>query len=113
MQAAGLALEKAGDWPAALAWYQRALAADVLCEPTYRALMRTHLALNERAEAIRVYRRCRDLLASVLGIEPNAATRAMYDAALAPMAAAPGRTGLRDTQGTHPSDGTRGFKATS
>lgn len=113
VQAAGLALEKTGDWPAALAWYQRALAADVLCEPTYRALMRTHLALNERAEAIRVYRRCRDLLASVLGIEPNAATRAMYDAALAPMAAAPGRTGLRDTQGTHPSDGTRGFKATS
>ena len=84
VQAAGQALEQAGDWPAALAWYQRALAADVLCEPTYRALMRSHLAQGERAEAIRVYRRCRELLASVLNTEPNAATRALHEAALAP-----------------------------
>lgn len=78
VQAAGLALEQAGDWPAALAWYQRALAADVLCEPHHRALMRAHLALGEQAEALRVYRRCRDLLASVLGTTPNAATQALY-----------------------------------
>ena len=67
---------------AALAWYQRALAADVLCEPHHRALMRAHLALGEQAEALRVYRRCRDLLASVLDTVPNAATQALYDQAL-------------------------------
>lgn len=86
VQAVGQRLEAAGDWPAALAWHQRALAADVLSEPTYRALMRIHLALGERAEAIRLYRRCRELLADVLGTEPSAATRALYDAALGPAA---------------------------
>ena len=40
--------------------------------------MRAHLALGEQAEALRVYRRCRDLLASVLGTTPNAATQALY-----------------------------------
>ncbi len=77
----GAALEARRDWPAAIALYERALAHDVLAEPIYRALMRAHLQLGERAEAVRAYRRCRELLSSTLGAEPSEATRALYDAA--------------------------------
>ncbi|HEX5686154.1 MAG TPA: BTAD domain-containing putative transcriptional regulator, partial [Ideonella sp.] len=79
----GATLEARGAWPGAIALYERALTCDVLAEPIYRALMRVHLQLGERAEALRAYRRCRELLASVLGAEPGEATRALYDAARA------------------------------
>lgn len=80
----GAVLERRGDWAAAIDLYERALAREVLAEPLYRALMRAHLQRGERAEALRAYRRCRDLLASVLGTEPNSATRALFEAARAP-----------------------------
>lgn len=79
----GSVLEAQGRWSDAVALYERALARDVLAEPTYRALMRAHLARGERAEAIRAYRRCRELLVSVLGTEPSDETRRLYDAARA------------------------------
>lgn len=77
----GATLEARRDWPAAIALYEQALTRDVLAEPLYRALMRVHLQLGERAEAVRAYRRCRELLSSTLGTEPSDATRALYDAA--------------------------------
>jgi DNA-binding SARP family transcriptional activator len=80
----GALLERRGDWAAAIDLYERALAREVLAEPLYRALMRAHLQRGERAEALRAYRRCRDLLASVLGTEPNSATRALFEAAREP-----------------------------
>lgn len=77
----GAALEARGDWGGAIALYEQALAHDLLAEPLYRALMHAHLQRGERAEALRAWHRCCALLASVLGTEPNAATRALYEAA--------------------------------
>lgn len=74
----GSTLEARGDWAAAIALYERALTRDVLAEPIYRALMRAQLARGERAEALRTFRRCRELLASVLGATPAAETLALF-----------------------------------
>lgn len=74
----GVALESRGDWEAAIALYERALTREVLAEPIYRALMRAQLARGERAEALRTFRRCRELLASVLGTTPAAETMALF-----------------------------------
>ena len=46
-------------------------------ESGYRRLMRIHLAAGDRAEARRVYERCRRVLADDLGEEPASETRAM------------------------------------
>jgi len=74
----GAALEARRDWAAAIALYERALTHDVLAEPIYRALMRAQLACGERAEALRTFRRCSELLANVLSITPAAETLALF-----------------------------------
>jgi DNA-binding SARP family transcriptional activator len=60
---------------------QQALACEPLCEPLYRELMRTQLALGERAEALRTHERCTQLLQAGLGVAPSAATEALAAAA--------------------------------
>ena len=57
--------------------------AEPLAEALYRSRMRCQDALGQRAEALSTYRRCRQMLATVLGIEPAAPTRALYDALMA------------------------------
>jgi DNA-binding SARP family transcriptional activator len=47
-------------------------------EMGWQCLMRAHFACGNRAEALRVYERCRKLLAEELGISPSAATEAVY-----------------------------------
>jgi len=74
----GARLQARGDWRGAVVLYERALARDMLCEPLYRELMRAHLQLGERAEALRSFRRCRELLSGVLGSAPAAETLALY-----------------------------------
>lgn len=74
----GACLEACGDWRSAVALYERLLALDMLCEPFYRALMRCQLQLGERSEALRSFRRCRELLSRVLGTQPTAETLALY-----------------------------------
>jgi DNA-binding SARP family transcriptional activator len=73
----GAALEAHGDWRAATMLYERGLARETLAEPIHRALMRAHLELGERAEALRTYRRCKQLLLAVLGTEPSPQTQAL------------------------------------
>jgi two-component SAPR family response regulator len=75
---AGRYWEQRGDWPRAIALYDRALDEDSLAEELYRRLMRGHLARGEPAEAARVYRRCRDMLSVQLGIPPSADTEALF-----------------------------------
>lgn len=48
-------------------------------ESGYRRLMRIHLELGNRGEAVRVFQRCRRILGSDLGIEPSQETRALVD----------------------------------
>ncbi len=73
----GAAFEQQGQWRAAMRLYERALVRDPLAEPIYRALMRAHLELGERAEALRTHRRCCQMLRAVLGSEPSAQTQAL------------------------------------
>ncbi|MEO8385045.1 MAG: bacterial transcriptional activator domain-containing protein, partial [Betaproteobacteria bacterium] len=70
-------LESNKDYQGAIRLYEEALQQDNLIEPFYRGLMRSHLAIGESNEALRAYRRCRDLLSVVLGTKPTADTEAM------------------------------------
>lgn len=56
---------------------QRALDCEPLCEPLHRALMQAQLAQGERAEVLRTWARCQELLQGGLGVAPNAATAAL------------------------------------
>ncbi len=67
----GEELERRGDWPAAIALYRRGLDADNLSEPIYRGLMRALATTGDSAEALNVFRRCRELLSIVLGVQPS------------------------------------------
>lgn len=71
------ALEHAGDSEQALALYEAALAQDSLAENLYRGAIRCHLAAGRPADALRVYRRCREQLSIVLGVSPSAPTIAL------------------------------------
>ena len=70
----GMALEQDGRFEQALALYEAALAQDPLAENLYRGAIRCHLAAGRAADALRVYRRCRDQLSIVLGVAPSTAT---------------------------------------
>jgi SARP family transcriptional regulator, regulator of embCAB operon len=47
-------------------------------ETSYQLLMRAHAAVGNRAEALRVYERCRNLLSEELGVSPSSQTEAVY-----------------------------------
>ena len=47
-------------------------------ETGYQLLMRAHDAVGNRAEALRVYERCRSLLSEELGVPPSSPTEAVY-----------------------------------
>ena len=55
-----------------------ALAIDERREAAFRALMRAHAAAGERAEALRVWERCRATLVDELGVDPSPETEAVY-----------------------------------
>jgi adenylate cyclase len=73
----GSALEARQDWEQAAALYSRALELDNLAEALYRRLMNCYIQLGEPAEALNSYRRCRDMLSIVLGINPSPETEAI------------------------------------
>ena len=56
---------------------EEALRLEPFRESTYRTLMRANAAGN-RAEALRVYQRCRDLRAEELGVDPSRETEGLY-----------------------------------
>lgn len=70
-------LEQHRKWDQAAALYSRALELDNLAESFYRRLMICYRELGETAEALRVYRRCRDLLSVVFSLKPSAETEAI------------------------------------
>jgi DNA-binding SARP family transcriptional activator len=47
-------------------------------ETSYQRLMRAHATAGNRAEALRVYARCRRLLADELGVDPSPPTEAVF-----------------------------------
>ena len=70
-------LEQHRKWDQAAALYSRALELDNLAESLYRRLMICYRERGETAEALRAYRRCRDLLSIVFSIKPSAETEAI------------------------------------
>jgi len=70
----GRAFESRGGHDAALALYEAGLVQDPLAEELYQGAIRCHLACGRSADALRVFRRCRDQLSIVLGVKPSTAT---------------------------------------
>ncbi|UCH49828.1 MAG: hypothetical protein JSU95_08735, partial [Betaproteobacteria bacterium] len=73
----GAILEQQKDWDEATTLYLRALEMDNLAEPLYRRLMIVYREQGESAEAINIYRRCRDMLSIVLNTKPSDETEAI------------------------------------
>jgi DNA-binding response OmpR family regulator len=73
----GAVLEQRKDWEAATTLYLRALELDNLAEALYRRLMIVYREQGESAEAINIYRRCRDMLSIVLSTQPSEETEAI------------------------------------
>jgi len=73
----GGVLEERKDWEQAAALYLRALELDNLAEALYRRLMIVYCKQGESAEAINIYRRCRDMLSVVLNTKPSEETEAI------------------------------------
>lgn len=71
-------LEQAREYAAAIACAQRLLRHDPLHETSYRRLMNLYAANGERAAALRTYHACVTVLERELGVEPQAATQAVY-----------------------------------
>ncbi len=70
--------QKKEEMEKAIEYYQKGLEVDSLAEEFYRQLMICYQIEGRKAEALATYNRCRDVLQSVLGIEPSPATQALY-----------------------------------
>jgi DNA-binding SARP family transcriptional activator len=73
----GQCYEERERWEEAVSCYGKGIEADDLAEVLYRRLMVCHIRQGREAEALSVYRRCRKMLSSVLGVDPSAETRAL------------------------------------
>ena len=75
---AGDGLESSGRAGEAERWYRKALELELTAEPIYRRLMQSLASQGRSAEAIEVYRRCREMLSVVLSTKPSPETEAAY-----------------------------------
>ena len=62
----------------AVGYAAEAVALEPYRETSYQSLMRLHFAMGDRAEALRVFGRCRDLLRDELGTSPSPQTEALF-----------------------------------
>src|SRR5262245_59792730 len=69
---------RSGDAAEAANWAEETIALEPYRETGYRQLMAAHAAAGNRAEALRVYDQCRQLLAEELGTYPSPETEAIY-----------------------------------
>lgn len=67
-----------GETTLAVAIAREALELAPFRETGHRRLIRAHAAAGDRAEALRVYERCRTLLREELGVSPSAETETVY-----------------------------------
>jgi LuxR family transcriptional regulator, maltose regulon positive regulatory protein len=65
-------------WHEAVNVYQTGIELDKISEDLYRGLMICHRELGDHSEVLQVYRRCRELLSRMLGVQPNPKTQAIY-----------------------------------
>ena len=69
---------QSGDASEAVKWAEQAIILEPYSETGYRRLMDAHTVAGNRAEALRVYERCRQLLADELGTYPSPETESIY-----------------------------------
>jgi YVTN family beta-propeller protein len=69
---------RSGDADEAVKWAEQAIALEPFRETGYRRLMEARVVAGDRAEALRVYERCRRLLADELGAYPSPETESIY-----------------------------------
>lgn len=69
---------RSGDEAGAAKWAEETIALEPYRETGYRRLMTAHAAAGNRAEALRVYERCRRVLAAELGAYPSPETESIY-----------------------------------
>jgi DNA-binding SARP family transcriptional activator len=84
---------RSGDAAEAASWAEETIALEPYRETGYRQLMAAHAAAGNRAEALRVYEQCRQLLATELGAYPSPETESIYRELLR----APSPSALSDT----------------
>jgi YVTN family beta-propeller protein len=80
-------------------WAEELIALSPFREAGYRRLMEAHVVAGNRAEALRVYEQCRQLLAEELGAYPSPETESIYRALLE----AP-QSSVRTTQAAEPTE---------
>jgi len=102
------ALER-GDDAAALRHGRRAVELDPMDEAGYRLVMEAHVSRGERGEALRAYHRCVDVLIRELGVEPDGATRALYEKVRS--GGTPATPSRRPSPRPHPADDTPAVSA--
>jgi DNA-binding SARP family transcriptional activator len=94
--------EEDREYPAAIRYAERLLAHDPLSEANHQLLIHLHELNRDRASALRAYHQCMRILRRELGVEPNAATRDLFDRVLKseapPVLAA---DALRNTEDSH------------
>jgi ATP/maltotriose-dependent transcriptional regulator MalT/two-component SAPR family response regulator len=73
----GALFEDNGKLKEAVEYYQRALDIDDLSEEFYRKLMTCYYKLGQRAEAMKTYLRCREVLFAVFKIQPSQETESL------------------------------------
>jgi DNA-binding SARP family transcriptional activator len=69
---------RSSDEAEAARWAEETIALEPYRETGYRQLMAAHAAAGNRAEALRVYERCRQLFATELGAYPSPETESIY-----------------------------------
>lgn len=76
----GHALMQRKEMEVAIELYQRCIESDPLAEDVYLQLIQCYQKTGRYAEAIGVYRRCREMFSILLGIAPSECTTAVYRA---------------------------------
>jgi hypothetical protein len=71
-------LEARRDLLEAIRWARRLTEIDPLDEVAYRAQMRLHATVSDRAAAVHAFHRCANMLERELGVEPAPETRELY-----------------------------------
>lgn len=74
----GRSLEAHGKREQAIACYQKGIDVDDLVEVFYQRLMSCYLGMQRASEGMLIYRRCRQTLSIMLGLQPEPETEALY-----------------------------------
>ncbi len=72
-------LEEQKEYAAAISYADRLLVLDWLSESYHQLLIRLHAANHDRASALRAYHKCMRVLRREMGVEPEAATKELFE----------------------------------